>query len=178
MRPVRARAATYGIGRVGVIGFSAGGHLAGMTAVQPNVGHYPPVGAADALPARPDFVGLIYPVFSMMPPFDHTHSRREIVGLHASLAASEAYSVGRQVTADAPPMFLAQAADDPVSPIDNSLMMLNALLTVRVAAELHVFRGGGHGWGLGRRGTEVHAWPDLFLDWAASNGLVPARENG
>ena len=155
MRIVRTGAASNGLnpGRIGMIGFSAGGHLAGMTAVQ-----------ADTV-ARPDFCGLIYPVISMMPPFDGTHARREIIGSHPTLAESEAYSVERHVGPGFPPTFLAQAADDPVSPIENSLMMFNALRAAHVAAELHVFQSGGHGWGLGKPGTEVHAWPALFTDW-------------
>ncbi len=171
MRIVRSRATDFGIdpARIGVIGFSAGGHLAGMTAVQPAKALYPPVDSADSLSARPAFAALIYPVLTMMPPFDHTHTRREILGSHPSEAESIAYSVERHVNAETPPTFLAQAADDPISPLDNSLMMFSALRAAKVAAELHVFQSGGHGWGLGRPGTEVHAWPDLFAAWAEVN---------
>ena len=159
MRIVRAGAASFGLdpGRIGMVGFSAGAHLAGMTAVQAS------------RPARPDFCGLVYPVITMMPPFDRTHARREIVGSHPTPAQSEAVSIERQVSPLAPPMFLAQSADDPVSPIDNSLMMFDALRAAHVAAELHVFQSGGHGWGMGRPGTEVAAWPALFTSWAARN---------
>jgi acetyl esterase/lipase len=175
MRIVRSRAAAYGIdaARIGVIGFSAGGHLAGMTAVRPTAPLYPPVDAADTVSARPDFAGLIYPVLTMMPPFDHTHSRREIVGPHPSEAESEDWSVERHVGAGTPPTFLAQAADDPVSPVDNSLMMFGALRAAQIPAELHIFQSGGHGWGLGRPDTEVHAWPGLFTDWAQRNTFLP-----
>jgi acetyl esterase/lipase len=175
MRLVRSRAAAYGIdvARVGVIGFSAGGHLAGMTAVRPGASLYPSVDAADTVSARPDFAGLIYPVLTMMPPFDHTHSRREIVGLHPGEADSEDWSVERHVDGRTPPIFLAQAADDPISPVDNSLLMFSALRAARVPAELHVFQSDGHAWGLGRPGTEVHAWPELFTSWAQRNAFLP-----
>jgi acetyl esterase/lipase len=176
LRIVRSRAAAYGIdaARIGVIGFSAGGHLAGMTAVQPAAPRYPPVDAADAISARPDFAGLIYPVLTMMPPFDNTHSRREIVGLHPSDADSAAWSVERHVDAQTPPTFLAQAADDPISPIDNSLLMFGALRAAHVPAELHVFQSGGHGWGMGHPDSETRAWPALFAAWARRNAFLPA----
>ncbi len=171
MRIVRGRATDFGIdpARIGIIGFSAGGHLAGMTAVQPAKSLYAPVDSTDSVSARPDFAALIYPVLTMMPPFDHTHSRREILGSHPSEADSIAYSVERHVDAQTPPTFLAQAADDPISPLDNSLMMFAALRAAKVAAELHVFQSGGHGWGLGRPGTEVHAWPELFITWGKAD---------
>ena len=181
MRIVRSRAAAYGVDadRIGVIGFSAGGHLAGMTAVQPAAPLYRPVDAADAVSARPDFAGLIYPVLTMMPPFDQTHSRREIVGPHPSTAESEAWSVERHVDAHTPPTFLAQAADDPISPVDNSLLMFTALRAAHIPAELHIFQSGEHGWGMGRPSTEVRAWPALFAGWARYNGfLPPTAENG
>jgi acetyl esterase/lipase len=173
MRIVRSRAAAYSVNSamIGMIGFSAGAHLAGITAVRPGQQIYAATDAADAASARPDFVGLIYPVLSMMPPFDHTHARREILGMHPSEAESEAYSVERHVGGDAPPMFLAQAADDPISPVDNSIMMFGALRAANVRGELHVFQSGGHGWGMGRPGTEVSLWPDLFVRWAALNNF-------
>lgn len=179
MRIVRSRAAASGIDatRIGVIGFSAGGHLAGMTAVRPAALLYPPVDAADTVSARPDFAGMIYPVLTMMPPFDNTHARREIIGPHPSAADSEAWSVERHVDARTPPMFLAQATDDPISPVDNSLLMFSALRAAHVRAELHIFQSGGHGWGLGRSGTEVHAWPALFTSWAQRNAFLPSPES-
>jgi acetyl esterase/lipase len=171
LRIVRAKAGALGVdpARIGMIGFSAGGHLAGMTAVQPGKLLYPPVDPADAVSARPDFAALIYPVLTMIPPYDHTHTRHEILGSHPDEAESIAYSVERQVDANTPPIFLAQAADDPISPVENSTMMFSALRAAKVSAELHVFQSGGHGWGLGRSGTEVHAWPELFIAWAQFN---------
>jgi acetyl esterase/lipase len=83
--------------------------------------------------------------------------------------------VERLVTAETPPMFLAQAADDPISPIENALMMFSAVRAAHVAAEMHVFQAGGHGWGLGRPGTEERAWPALFVAWAVLNRFFPGE---
>jgi acetyl esterase/lipase len=177
MRLIRATAANYGVdpARIGVIGFSAGGHLAGMTAVRPDRPLYPHTDSIDEVSARPDFVGLIYPVLTMMPPFDQTHARREILGMRPTSAENEDYSVERHVGERAPPMFLAQAADDPISPLDNSLMMFAALRAARAPGELHVFQTGGHGWGMGRPESEVHVWPELFAAWARSNNFLPTQ---
>ncbi|HEY1934991.1 MAG TPA: alpha/beta hydrolase [Acetobacteraceae bacterium] len=177
MRIIRARAASYGVdpARIGAMGFSAGGHLAGMTGVRPAAPLYPHSDAVDALSARPDFLALLYPVLTMMPPFDRTHSRREIVGEHPTEAQSAAWSVERQVDRQTPPTFLAQAADDPISPIDNSLMMFAALRAAHVPVEMHIFQAGRHGWGMGKPASEERAWPALFMAWAELNGILPLR---
>jgi len=181
MRIVRAHAAGFHLDprHIGALGFSAGAHLVGMMAVRPTSHLYSPLDAADLSSARPDFLGLIYPVLTMMPPFDHTRSRREILGERPSVAASAAWSVERQVDTHTPPTFLAQAADDPVSPVDNSLMVFQALRAARVPAEMHIFQSGHHGWGMGKPGSEQTVWPTLFAKWAEINGFLSmAARNG
>lgn len=173
MRIIRCVAKNYSIdpNKIGILGFSAGGHLAGMIATQPNKKFYQPVDTIDSLAAKPNFSGLIYPVISMLPPNNTTHSNKSILGTAPSTSEEIAYSVERQVTASTPPMFLAQAVDDPVSPIDNSYLMNSALQKAGIPVEMHIFQTGGHGWGLGKKGSPEASWPGLFKNWAGNNGF-------
>ncbi|HEX7815979.1 alpha/beta hydrolase, partial [Dyella sp.] len=133
---------------------------------------YAPVDAADQQSSRPDFAGLIYPVISLRSPYDTTRSFRE---LSVQPDAVQAYSVELHVTHETSPTFLAQAQDDPIANIGNSLVMFDALHKQSVASELHIFESGGHGWGLGTPGSLVAAWPRLFADWIRSHGWLPSN---
>ena len=174
MRLIRARAAEWRIdpARIGMLGFSAGAHLAGMTAVLPDAARYAPVDAADGVPARPDFAVLLYPVLTMQRPFDTTHAKKQLLGAHPAQAARDALSVELHVDAHTPPAFIAQALDDPISPPDNSRLMAAALRRAGVPVELHLFQQGGHGWGMGKAGSEPAAWPQLLLAWLRANGWL------
>jgi acetyl esterase/lipase len=173
MRLMRAQAGQLGFDapKLAILGFSAGGHLAGMTAAAADVARYQPVDDADSHSARPALAGLIYPVITLKPPFDTTRSKKELVGLTPTPADSAEWSVETHVDQRTPPTFLAQAADDPISPIDNSLIMFDALCRANVQREMHVFQQGGHGWGLGERGSAVGQWPALFQNFVGRNGL-------
>lgn len=173
MRVLRARAAALGIDpqRIGVIGFSSGGDIAGITATRFAHDFYAPVDAADKLPSRPDFAGLIYPVTSMLPPYDTTRTYRELA---AQGDARTAYTVQSHVGPETPPVFIAHAEDDPIVNVGSSLALFDALRGQHVPAELHVFDHGGHGWGLGAPGTRVGNWPSLFAGWIAGRGFLPA----
>lgn len=173
MKLIRSMAAQYGINpaKIGILGFSAGGHLAGMTAAGPDKKQYKPVDAVDALSAKPDFAGLIYPVLTMLPPFNKTHAKKSILGENPTTAQEEAYSVELQVTSSMPATFLAQAIDDPISPVNNSYLMNAALEKAGVPVEMHIFQTGGHGWGMGKKNSPVSAWPVLFLKWIKSKGF-------
>ncbi|ACL56293.1 alpha/beta hydrolase [Methylobacterium nodulans] len=174
VRLVRARAKRDGYepGRIGVVGFSAGGHLMGSAAVRFAARLYEPVDEDDALSARPDAAALIYPVITLRPPFDRTSSRRVLVGEAPTRFATNAYSVELHVRAQSPPTFLAQAADDPVAVVDNCLLMYGALRAADVPTEMHLFERGGHGFALGVPGTPAAAWPGLFLAWARRRGFI------
>lgn len=173
IRIIRSLAKNYGIdpNKIGILGFSAGGHLAGFTAAKSDENLYTSIDQTDTLSARPDFVGLIYPVISMLPPNNKTHSYKSILGGSSSTEQEIAYSVEKQVNESMPVTFITQAADDPISPVDNSFLIYSALSNVHVPAEMHIFQTGGHGWGLGRKGSLVSSWPGLFKNWAQHNGF-------
>lgn len=173
IRVIRSIAGSYAIDphKIGILGFSAGGHLAGITSTLFSKKFYEPADAIDALSARPDFEALIYPVITMLPPDNRTHALKSILGTHPTLAQETDFSVEQQVGADTPPTFLAQSADDPVSPVENSYLMNNALKQAKVSVEMHIFPVGGHGWGMGKPGSPVSAWPDLFKSWSQRNGF-------
>ncbi len=168
MRLIRAKADELGLdeSQVGIIGYSAGGHCAGMTSMRPDADLYRAVDAADERSARPDFSGLIYPVLTMMPPNRTKLSTLTLLGPSPTLEMSAEWSVDLHVTDDAPTTFLVHATDDPIAPVENSLLMFSALRKAHVPVEMHVFRSGGHGFNLGQPGNEGHAWPLLFATWA------------
>lgn len=167
LRLIRAGAGRFGIDphRLGVLGFSAGGHLLGMAATRSAFASYAPVDADDALSARPDFAALIYPVITLEPPYDHTSTRRVLVGKHPSPALAAEWSVQTHVGSDCPPMFLVQAKDDPISNPANTQIMATACEKAGVPVELHQLPSGGHGFGMGKQGTPTAQWPDYFRAW-------------
>ena len=171
LRLLRAGASRWGLdpARIGVVGMSAGGHLAGIMATRGGHDFYPPTDAVDKLSAVPAFAGMIYPVVSMRPPIDTTQTRKKLAALPDY---RDAYSVEGQVGPDTPPVFLAHAADDPIANVEHSLRMFAAMRAARRPVELHVFETGGHSWGAGKPGTLVAAWPELFVAWLAQHQVV------
>jgi acetyl esterase/lipase len=174
MRLIRGGAQRYGINpaRIAVLGFSAGGHLAGSLATRHAEQTYRPVDHDDSLPARPNLAGLLYPVVSMEAPFSHAGSRECLLGENPSVALRQAASVEMRVTAETPPTFIAQAGDDGVVPVANSLALYNALIAKKRAAELHVFDEGGHGFGVRLPKTmTASAWPGLFYAYGVRKAV-------
>lgn len=155
VRQVRKDRAKFDVGnQIGILGFSAGGHLAATVVVKGQAGDG----------SRPDFGILIYPVIALEGPAAHVGSRDNLLGEDPWRAEIEAYSPQRHVSHDTPPCFLIHAADDEPVPVANSLMMASALAENNVPFELHVFPTGGHGFGLGNPNTELD-WRNLAADW-------------
>lgn len=166
MRLIRARAGEYRIdsSRLGVMGFSAGGHLAATMATRgAEAKLYDPVDAADALDCRPNFAGLIYAGVMMGGRNIEPNPSPDEIAARAPL---------HHVSAAVPPCFLCQNIDDPQVPVGNLMAFFEALRKAGVACELHLFEKGGHGFGIrGALGTPTAAWPKLFLAWGASHGF-------
>lgn len=174
MRLIRSTAAQHDIdpARIGAIGFSAGGHLVASLATRSNEPTYAAMDEVDRVDARPSFIGLGYPVITMLPPYAHEASREHLLGVAATDEQRTAWSVERAVTVDTPPAFLFAAADDPYVPVENTLAMFSALKVKKVAAEMHIFERGGHGFGLRALAPSTTSlWPSLFSEWARMHGM-------
>ena len=168
MRLIRANARTYGIRaeKLGVLGFSAGGHLAGSLAVLSDYKAYRALDAADRHSARPAWAGLMYAVSNMDPGRSHGGSRANLLGPDPLPAVQARYAVDRQLKPGAPPLFLVHAEDDTTVPVANSVDTLAAARRAGVAAEAHFLQHGGHGFGtrLSPR-APGSLWPQLFDRW-------------
>jgi acetyl esterase/lipase len=168
MRLIRKNAATFSLhtGRIGVLGFSAGGHLAAdlITAFDERCGE--PVDEADSLSARPDFAALVYAVASLQTRIGHVESREQLLGPDATPALIALRSPVEHVRPDTPPCFIVHAMDDDVVPVEASLGMIAACRRAGVPVEGHLFEAGRHGFGL-RPAPHLPAarWPDLFEAW-------------
>ncbi len=153
---VRSHAAEWHVDphKVGVLGFSAGGHLAAATSNQWGQRSYPPADAIDRESCRPDFAVALYPGHLAVPERGY------------------ALNPDLRITAQTPPQFVLQAEDDPVDPVENSLVYYSALRRAGVPAELHVFAKGGHAFGLRRTEAPITRWPDLVEAWLRTIGIL------
>ncbi len=174
LRIIRAQAPRYRLDpdRIGVLGFSAGGHLMGLTASRSAFRSYAVVDAQDGLSARPDNAALVYPVVTLEAPYDRTSTRYALVGPHPTPEASAAWSVQTHVRQDCPPVFLMQAEDDPISDPANTLIMEAACRAAGVAVDLHRVPTGGHGFGMGRPGSLTAAWPSWYETWLRARHVI------
>ncbi len=177
MKIIRTRAGEFGVrpDRIGIMGFSAGGHLAGFTAYQPARALYEGKDRFESVSARPDFAVLLFPVVTLRRPYDTTRTRREIVGEKASEKAEAAWSLDTYASKDAPPTIIFAAADDPTTPPGHGILLFQTLVAAGASAELHLFRDGGHGWGLGQPEQVISQWPGLFTHWAQSLQIIEKR---
>ncbi len=172
IRFARAHAAAWNIlpDKIGILGFSAGGHLAASVAVHADHGD---AGSADPvarLSARPDAAILCYPVISFGE-WGHRGSRNNLLGPMPTAAQMEQFSLEKQVDSATPPTFLWHTADDAGVPVQNSLLFAQALASHRIPFELHVFPKGAHGLGLATDDPIVGQWPALCVKWLKSRGF-------
>jgi acetyl esterase/lipase len=170
MRVIRQNSSEWKINpeKVGVIGFSAGGHLASTLST-----HYAEMvySVKDTLNARPDFSLLIYPVISFDASFTHMGSRNNLIGNTPTDDAIKHFSNELQINAKTPPAFLVHSSDDDAVPVKNSIAYYENLLKNKVPAEMHIFQKGGHGYGLAVGKPTQSEWPELCIKWMKVNGF-------
>ncbi|GLU44864.1 alpha/beta hydrolase [Allomuricauda sp. NBRC 101325] len=167
MRLVRSKAKEWNLdeNQIGIMGFSAGGHLASTLGTHYDEKVYPAQVGEDGISARPDFMALIYPVITLGVPSTHTGSRASLVGEKPTQAELDYLSNEKQVDGNTPPTFLLHAADDGAVPVENSLMFFSALKENKVPVTMHVYPTGGHGFSLGLEHERLKNWINLFFDW-------------
>lgn len=176
IRTARARASQWGIDpqRIGIIGFSAGGHLASTAGTHFDAGDANATDAIDRASSRPDFMVLVYPVISFGEK-GHGGSRNNLLGRDATPELVELFSNEKQVSRQSPPAFLAHALDDKVVVIENSRMFAEALKLHGVEAKLLELPSGGHGLN-GYKGQNWDAWQAQSLEWLAAQKFIPATD--
>lgn len=169
IRMARAHAAEWKLDpkRIGIMGFSAGGHLAATVATRFDAGKADAAEPCERQSSRPDFTALIYPVVSMTDTLGHKGTRQALLGANPTQALIEEYSNELHVTAQTPPTFLVHAKDDGVK-VENSLQFGAALKKAGVPCEPQIYDTGGHGYGMGVRGGDVATWPERFAKWLSA----------
>jgi acetyl esterase/lipase len=169
---VRSRAGDFGLAtnRIGVLGASAGGHLAGCAATM-----WDEAGTNTlAVSARPDFAALIYPVVTMQDPFVHKGSRKALLGDLPNAELIDRLSIEQRVRRDSPPFFIAATMADRSVPVENSLRLYEALRNAGVPAEMHLYAQGSHGNSLDPQFGPTAEWPKRCEEWMRFNGWLPA----
>ncbi len=170
MRLVRSKAKDFHIDtdKIGIIGFSAGGHLASTLGTHYHEKVYDPLDQVDQISARPDFMALGYPVITFDNPTTHQGSRKNLLGEDPSEVLTNRFSNEKQVSDDTPPTFLVHAADDDAVPVENSLLFFQALKDHGVSATMHIYPKGGHGFSLARNDLHLRGWTERLFEWMES----------
>jgi acetyl esterase/lipase len=175
IRTVRSRAKEFGVdpGRIGIMGFSAGGHVAATAGTLYDAPEGRTGAAIDAVSGRPDFLLLIYPVITMQPPYAHAGSRLNLIGAHPDQALMDHLSPELQVTKETPPAFLVSTEEDKTVPFQNVVLFFEALKRAGVPAEMHIFEKGPHGFGMRKDLGAASEWPQRCADWLRLHKLLP-----
>jgi acetyl esterase/lipase len=173
IRLTRASASEWGIdpARIGVLGFSAGGHLASTAATHFDAGDPSAADPVERVSCRPDIAVLVYPVISMRPPFGHAGSRKNLLGDNPDEKLVDLLSNEKQVTDKTPPTFLVQSSDDHAVPVENSFDFASALSQHKVPFEMRIFAHGGHGFGMAPNDPELSTWPKDVEQWLTTRGF-------
>ncbi|MFK7789823.1 MAG: alpha/beta hydrolase [Phycisphaeraceae bacterium] len=179
MQTVRANADAWALDpeRIGVLGFSAGGHLASTATVHHLEAKPDAKDPVLRVSSRPDFSVLVYPVITMRPPTAHMGSRKNLLGPEPSDELLDLLSSEKQVNKQTPPTLLVHSMDDKSVPIGNSELFLAALKKRNVPGKLLAYKEGGHGYGLGRKDTDSTAWPDACIKWFETIGVIESSND-
>jgi acetyl esterase/lipase len=171
IRTVRSRSDEWKLkpDRIGVLGFSAGGHLCSTAATHFDQGDANSADPVERVGCRPDFAILIYATTNLTDEYTHQGTRRGLLGDNPKQELIELLSNDAHVTSETPPTFLVHSWDDDVVPVENSVLFYMALRKAQVPAEMHLFRKGGHGGSL-----KHNDWPPLAQRWMINQGLIPS----
>jgi acetyl esterase/lipase len=175
IRTVRSRAEEFGVdpAKVGILGFSAGGHLASTAVTHFDAGDANSDDPVLRVSSRPDFGILCYPVIAFDQPYTHRGSQRNLLGEGAASEMIASLSNEKQVTDQTPPCFLWHTWEDKGVPPENSVVFYQALLAHKIPAELHVYEKGRHGLGLAKDTPGTSTWPASCLAWLRNRGILP-----
>jgi acetyl esterase/lipase len=178
IRTVRARAQEFGVkeDRVGILGFSAGGHLTSTALTHFDAGKPDATDPIEKVSCRPDFGVLCYAVIAFDEPFTHKGSQKNLLGIDAAPDLVKSLSNEKQVTAETPPTFLWHTQEDTGVPPQNSLMFYLAMINQKVTGELHIYEKGRHGIGLGHQVPGAREWSDACITWFKTRGYIPTGE--
>lgn len=176
LRTIRARAKEWNLDtkRIGILGFSAGGHLASTLGTHFDAGKADSKDEIEKASSRPDLMVLIYPVISMGE-FTHQGSKLNLLGENPSAELIKLYSNELQVTKETPPTFLVHTMTDTAVPVENSLMFLAALRKVGVPFEFHLYEQGPHGFGLAPTNSILASWADRCADWLGVHNFAKKK---
>jgi acetyl esterase/lipase len=174
IRTVRARASEFNIipDRIGMMGFSAGGHLTSTAGTHFDSGKSDSSDPIERVSSRPDFLILGYPVISFDPAVVHAGSLRNLLGENPDAKLVENLSNDLQVTAQTPPTFIFHTTNDAGVPVENSVRFYLALRKAKVPVEMHLFENGPHGVGMALNDPSLSAWPNLLMNWLRARGLL------